>query len=144
MMIKSLKNPTPDELDVIVAIWLQGNLQAHDFVPANYWHQHQSAVRSAIAEADLTVATVNDQIVGFAGLIDSEIAGLFVQAAAQNQGVGHALMAALKGKHPQLSLHVYQNNRKARRFYRREGFVASAWTRDPDTGAMDVTMVWQG
>ena len=34
--IQLVTQPTPLQLDRIMAIWLQGNLQAHDFIPADY------------------------------------------------------------------------------------------------------------
>jgi putative acetyltransferase len=32
--IQLVTQPTPLQLDRIMAIWLQGNLQAHDFIPS--------------------------------------------------------------------------------------------------------------
>ena len=40
------------DLDRIMEIWLEGNLQAHDFVDPAYWTGCLQEVREAIAQAD--------------------------------------------------------------------------------------------
>ena len=39
------------DLDRIMEIWLEGNLQAHDFVDPAYWIGCRQEVREAIAQA---------------------------------------------------------------------------------------------
>ena len=47
--IQLVTQPTPPQLDRIMAIWLQGNLQAHDFIPADYWTGNMPLVRDQIS-----------------------------------------------------------------------------------------------
>lgn len=47
--IQLVTQPTPPQLDRIMAIWLQGNLQAHDFIPADYWTGNVPLVRDQIS-----------------------------------------------------------------------------------------------
>ena len=42
-----------------MAIWLQGNLQAHDFIPTDYWTGNVPLVRDQISKATLWL--VQDQ-----------------------------------------------------------------------------------
>ena len=36
-MIRSMKQ---SDLDLVVLIWLDTNIKAHDFIPSSYWRDH--------------------------------------------------------------------------------------------------------
>lgn len=123
-------------------IWLSGNLEAHGFIPAAYWRENCSAVREMLPRAELLVCDNGGGPLGFLGLHGGDILGLFVHSAARGQGIGHALLEAAKERRGELQLHVYRENRRARRFYEREGFLLLREETDPDTGAADLTLRW--
>ena len=50
------------DLDRIMEIWLEGNLQAHDFVDPAYWTGCLQEVREAIARADVWVWDENGRV----------------------------------------------------------------------------------
>jgi putative acetyltransferase len=143
--IKKITQPTSPQLDRIMAIWLQGNLQAHDFIPVDYWTGNVPLVRDLISKATLWL--VQDQrdhdIIAFCGLQDDYIAGFFVDEQARGRGVGAALMAKLQQTYPKLRLAVYQKNRSATRFYRGKGFAIVNRDRDEATGELEDSMIWQ-
>ncbi|EKP96983.1 DNA-3-methyladenine glycosylase [Lacticaseibacillus paracasei] len=143
--IQLVTQPTPPQLDRIMAIWLQGNLQTHDFIPADYWTGNVPLVRDQISKATLWL--VQDQrdhdIIAFCGLQDNYIAGFFVDEQARGRGVGAALMAKLQQTYPKLTLAVYQQNIGAARFYRRHGFTLLKQDRDETTGQLEDVLVWQ-
>ncbi|WP_225048667.1 GNAT family N-acetyltransferase [Lacticaseibacillus kribbianus] len=142
-MIERLDNPSAEQLDVLMAIWLAANLDAHAFVPANYWRDNAAAVRVALPQATLYAASVDGTIVGFAGVQVGYLAGLFVAATARNRGVGHALMAALQAAYPRLTLSAFAQNTGAVRFYRREGFAITATQPAADLpGLVEHKMTW--
>ena len=83
----------PRQLDDVMRLWLEGNLQAHPFVPASYWRQNADAVRAAIPQARVWVWVEQDGAVGgFLGLQDGYIAGLFMERRLQGRGVGTRLL----------------------------------------------------
>ena len=41
----------PADLDRLMQLWLQGNLQAHPFVPASYWEENAPDVRQQLPQA---------------------------------------------------------------------------------------------
>ena len=41
----------PADLDRLMQLWLQGNLQAHPFVPASYWEENAADVRRQLPQA---------------------------------------------------------------------------------------------
>ncbi|MFC6182434.1 GNAT family N-acetyltransferase [Lactiplantibacillus daowaiensis] len=142
MSIDLLKQPTTAQLDQLMAIWLQGNLDAHPFVRADYWRKQVPAVRAALPQATLLVASDHGQIQGFLGLQHHYIAGIFVATTAQQQGIGTALLTAAKAQQPQLELSVYVANRAAVAFYHHSGFQVHAQGIDKTTNQPEYTMRW--
>lgn len=132
----------PSDLDALMEIWLSGNLEAHSFIPAAYWQGNAPAVRGMLPQAELLVCDNGNGPLGFLGLHEGDILGLFVQSAARSQGIGHALIEAAKARRGELRLHVYRENVRARRFYEREGFLLLREETDPDTGAADLALRW--
>jgi ribosomal protein S18 acetylase RimI-like enzyme len=69
------------------------------------------------------LAEEDGRVVGFSGVKDEELTHLYIDPAAQNRGVGSALIEHAKTVSPErLWLWVFQQNEGARRFYERHGF----------------------
>ena len=73
-------------------------------------------------EADIYVWE-EQGIKAFLGLMDTYIAGLFVEREYREKGIGRKLLHFAFQKHAQLTLDVYAENKAAIRFYERVGFV---------------------
>ena len=43
------------DLDKIMDIWLQGNLEAHSFIDAEYWKKNFDSVKSVLPNAEVYV-----------------------------------------------------------------------------------------
>lgn len=129
-----------EDLDRVMQIWLESNLQAHDFVPAAYWRGQYENVRGMIPAAEVYVCELGGRIVGFIGLADKYIAGLFVDSAFRGRGVGKRLLDYARGLKPSITLQVYQKNPRAVRFYQREGFVIDSEGVDEDTNEREFSM----
>ncbi|WP_420022110.1 GNAT family N-acetyltransferase [Candidatus Enterococcus willemsii] len=141
MMIDYLSTLTPNELDEIATIWLGTNLQAHDFIAPTYWHQMYPEVKEQLTQATFFVYR-KEKILGFIGLIDTYIAGIFVEPSTQQKGIGKKLLTAAKQHATTLSLTVYQKNSTAYHFYRSQGFTVTKTTTD-ETGEIAFEMIWQ-
>ena len=135
------KSETRD-IDALMAVWLSANLDAHAFVPETYWKQHIPEVREQLLQAEIWVYETDGILQGFAGLQGDYLAGIFVKKEARSAGIGHQLLEHIKARHPGLSLHVYQKNSRAVKFYKREGFSVLTEGTDADTGEKDYTMGW--
>ena len=135
------------DVDRLMEIWLAGNLEAHAFIDAQHWRRHADATKHALGQmgAAVTVLVYENAlgIRGFLGLSDGYIEGIFVDKADRGQGIGKQLLAAAKGLCKTLTLHVYQKNADAMRFYLREGFWVQSTQRDPYTGEMECEMCWE-
>lgn len=130
------------DLDAVLDLWLTSNLQAHAFISGDYWTGHREMVRSALAEAEVYLYEAGDRVLGFLGLEEIYVAGLFVADHARSQGIGKALLDHVKAIKPQLNLSVYEKNDGAVRFYRREGFRLNTVGVDNATGERELHMTW--
>ena len=118
-------------------------MQAHGFIPEAYWHGHFEEVRKAVSQSRVYVAYAGGAAIGFIGLVDGYVAGLFVDEHSRGSGVGRRLLARAKAENSALTLQVYRQNAGAVRFYRREGFVVASEQCDEQTGQREYTMRWQ-
>ena len=130
------------DLDRIMEIWLEGNLQAHDFVDPDYWTGCFQEVREAIAQADVWVWDENDRVEAFAGMVEHYLAGLFVSGAQRGKGIGGLLLEHIKEQRFPLTLHVYSRNAGAVQFYERHSFGTVSEYIDPETGQPEREMIF--
>ncbi|WP_261807132.1 GNAT family N-acetyltransferase [Lapidilactobacillus luobeiensis] len=144
-MINELLVPTMAEITTIADIWLQGNLDAHHFIAADYWQENLINVREQLPQARLFVAreAATEPIIGFLGLIETEIAGLFINSEHRHQGWGQRLVTEVKAEVPQLTLYAYEANASAINFYLRQNFVVCKHQIDQATGFPELSMTWQ-
>ena len=127
----------------VADIWLDSNIKAHDFIPAQYWKSNFELVKQLLLQATVYVYEDNQKIQGFIGMNEEYIEGLFVLNEMQSQGIGKILLNYAKGKRNKLFLNVYQKNTRAISFYQREGFEGQYSGLDEATGEKDYVMTWQ-
>ncbi|MGI5919383.1 MAG: hypothetical protein ACOX8N_06995 [Christensenellales bacterium] len=72
-----------DELDIVMKIWLEANIQAHDFIPESYWQTNYEMVKGLLPKSKILVFEESGEVKGFAGLTGDYIAGIFVDAKSQ-------------------------------------------------------------
>lgn len=137
-MIREFKET---DLNSIMRLWLETNISAHDFIDENYWIGNYDQVRQMILKATIYIYEENS-IKGFTGLSENYIAGIFVESNSQSKGIGKALLGHIKERNKELSLHVYKKNKRAVRFYLREGFVIGNEQIDKNTNEIELVMRW--
>lgn len=140
LMVHRMK---PVNADEAAKIWLEGNLDAHHFIPEEYWKRNYDEVRRQLAEAEVYVYEDNEGIQGFAGITDGYIRGIFVRKGMRSKGIGKNLLKFCKAKYQELSLHVYDENKQAKEFYIREGFRVKQKGTDTNTGRLEYEMIWR-
>ena len=139
-MIRELRKA---DINKVADIWLDTNIKAHYFIPAQYWKSNFAFVKELLLQATVYVYEDNQGIQGFIGLNDEYIEGIFVSDEMQSQGIGKILLNDTKDKRNKLLLNVYQKNTQAISFYQREGFEIQDSGLDEATGEKDYIMVWQ-
>ncbi len=139
-MVRNMKRA---DLDAVADIWLDTNLKAHNFIPAQYWRSHFEAVKGMLREAELYVWEDEGGVQGFVGLDGDYIAGIFVRDGARSRGIGKTLLDLAKSLRSSLTLNVYQRNSRAVSFYLREGFSLRSESVDENTGETEYLMGWE-
>ena len=140
IMIRKLKE---SDINKVADIWLNTNLTAHGFIPAQYWKRHFETVKEMLLCAEVYVYEDENEVQGFVGLSDDYIEGIFVCAKVQSNGIGKKLLDFVKNKKTQLKLSVYQKNIRAIEFYQREHFKIQSESTDTNTGEKEYVMIWK-
>ena len=140
VMIRELRKA---DINKVADIWLDTNIKAHYFIPAQYWKSNLELVKEVLPQAEVYVYENDKEIQGFIGLNDEYIEGIFVSDKMQSQGLGKILLDYAKGKRNKLFLNVYKKNTRAISFYQREGFEIRYSGLDEATGEKDYVMAWQ-
>lgn len=111
-----------DEWPRIVAVWRGAVEATHAFLtPADVDGYEQRMAADFLPAVTLTVATVDERIVGFSGLADGTLEMLFVDADHHGEGIGGALLRDALARVPGLRVDVNEQNPQAVGFYRRHG-----------------------
>ena len=139
-MIRKLQKA---DINRVADIWLDTNLKAHYFIPAQYWKNNFELVKDMLMQAEVYVYEKNQEIQGFIGLNGEYIEGIFVSEQMQSKGIGKLLLHDIMDKKAKLILNVYQKNTRAIHFYQREGFEIQREELDEDTGEKDYVMIWE-
>lgn len=136
-----IRKITDTDIDSVMTIWLSSNIDSHFFIPKQYWQGNYDSVKSALPDAEVYVYLEDTgKILGFIGLQENYIAGLFVDKVYRSHGVGKALLDYVKSIKQNLSLKVYDKNKGALRFYTREGFVCESTDIDEETNEKELLM----
>lgn len=96
------------DIDRVAEIWLDSNLKAHHFIPAQYWKSNFGLVKEMLSQAEVYVYENDRNIQGFTGLNGEYIEGIFVSDEMQSHGIGKMLLDYVKSKKEKLLLNAYQ------------------------------------
>lgn len=138
-----IRKMTQDDLQEVVALWLEANLDAHDFISQSYWLTNKEDVAQALAQAEVYVYEQDATLAGFVGLDGTYIAGIFVSPRHRSNGIGKALLDEIKTLKSELQLAVYQKNKGAINFYKREGFITIEEGLDTINNEKEYVMHWE-
>ena len=88
-MIREMR---PSDIEQIMRLWLEGNLETHSFISAEYWESNAPLVREQLLEAGVYVYEENGSIQGFAGLQGNYLAGIFIEKSVQSTGIRNSFL----------------------------------------------------
>ena len=132
----------PDDTKRVMDIWLNSNIEAHSFVPKDYWISNYSFVQDQLIQANIYIYEQDNIIKGFVGMTDNYMAGIFVDKNFRSMGIGKMLIDYIKEIYPSFYLNVYKENRRAVDFYKRERLNIISEETDIDTQRQEYTMEW--
>lgn len=131
------------DLERVMEIWLESNIDAHSFIDKKYWEDNYEMVKEILPSAEIYLYEENKNILGFVGLMENYIAGIFVEKNFRSQGVGRKLLVYCKSLKRELTLSVYEKNHKAYSFYSREGFQVVEKKIDMNINEIELIMYWK-
>lgn len=130
-----------NQLDEVMKIWIDTNIEAHSFIPKEYWINNFTLVKQMMPHADIYVFDENSIIKGFIGIMEqSYIAGFFVKKEYQREGIGHKLIEHCKSKYKYLKLDVFEKNENALNFYYKNNFKVLDKKINEETKELEYTM----
>ncbi|EHR0921354.1 GNAT family N-acetyltransferase [Vibrio parahaemolyticus] len=130
-----------NDLDLVIEIWLEASVKAHNFVSADFWEsQVESMCNIYIPASEVFVYEIESKIVGFYALYENNLAAIFVLPAFQGKGIGKQLLSHAKAQRAILSLSVYKENKASYQFYLSQGFRVVSEQLDGHTGHLEYTM----
>ncbi|PTX57210.1 acetyltransferase (GNAT) family protein [Litoreibacter ponti] len=88
------------------------------------------------------VAEVDGKVVGFCVREDDNLSGLYVARGFRDLGIGKQLLDLAKEDRDWITVWAYDENPRAREFYRREGCVEISREVEEDTRLIDVEHRW--
>ena len=131
-----LRPYTPaSDLERCMAIWQAASEAGHPFIDAASLTRDAALVRTEyMPAAEIVVAQMDGEAVGFIALLGDFIGGLFVDPARHRCGVGRALIEDAAARKPRLEVEVYEANTGARAFYAASGFTETGRRTQDDQG----------
>lgn len=127
------------DLDKIMQLWLEGNIQAHNFIDPEFFKQNYEFVKMLIPMSTIYVQDLNG-VKGFIGLTENYISGLFVDEEFRRQGTGKALVNKAKQRYNELLVHVYKQNSTAINFYLSQDFEIISESINEETNEPELLM----
>lgn len=131
-----------NDINDVMEIWKNENIKAHQFIKKEYWENNYNYVKEILPNAEIYVYIIEENIVGFIGLENNYIEGIFIDTNNQCKGIGTALLNKIKENKNTLTLSVYKKNTKAIKFYKKNNFIITSENIDESTNEIEYTMTW--
>jgi putative acetyltransferase len=131
------------DLKRVMRIWYDGNLEAHDFIPQEYWNRNFGFVKRSLADSEVYVYETDGHVVGFIGVDEGYVDGLFVEKDYRGQGIGSKLLNYIKESYDFFTLHVFENNYGAVTFYENYGLIKKEESVHEDLGEVEYLMYYR-
>lgn len=129
-----IRKAEPSDFGAMAQIWLGASRAGHPFLGEAVLQEQLATVQNVyFPQAENWVAE-EGSVIGFIGLLESHIGGLFVSPAAHRRGIGRQLVAHAADRLGSLSVEVYEQNESAVAFYLRCGFVQTGRKERDDEG----------
>ncbi len=136
ILTRMIRKATFKDIDIMVDIWLEASLLAHNFISPDYWKDNLDVMRNIYIPSSESYVHIDDRskkIVGFISMNQEYLAAIFVSPPMQGKGIGKKLLNYVKAFTPSITLSVYSKNTPSISFYQHEGFQLVEERIDEDT-----------
>lgn len=97
-----------NDINAVMEIWVNENIRTHNFIAKEYWKDNYEYVKDILPKADIYVYILDEQVVGFVGVNNNYVEGIFVDINNQHSGIGTSLLDRIKENKDNLTLNVYK------------------------------------
>jgi putative acetyltransferase len=119
----AIRSYAPDDQDHLVEIWERASRVGHPFLTEQDLQEQKILVREVyLPSTENWVAFGSGKPLGFIGLIENFVGGLFVDPGAHKLGIGRSLIEHAAARKGVLQVEVYAKNDAALGFYQHMGF----------------------
>ena len=139
-MIRKFEN---SDINAVMKIWKNENIRTHNFISKEYWKNNYEYVKNILPKADIYVYILDGKIVGFIGLNNEYIEGIFIDINYQRRGIGTLLLNKVKEEKNSLKLSVYKKNINAIKFYEKNDFIITSENADKNIDEIEYIMTWK-
>jgi putative acetyltransferase len=143
----NLRPATSDDAPAMARILWDCFETSLPFLPQLHTHdEHVAWFRGQLLpQHRVWVAELAGEVVGYIGFREGWIQHLFIHPDAQGQGIGPALLAKALETRAAMQLWTFQQNARARRFYKARGFKAVEFTEGEgnEEKTPDVRYLWE-
>ena len=142
----AVRHGSTADADALTAIFLAARRRSMSYLPTlhsdadtRWWMECV-----VLARSEVLVAIRGGEIAGFAALGAGSLDHLYVAPAFQSAGIGSTLVQMAQARRTVLTLHVFEWNAGARRFYGRHGFAVTGGSDGSgnEEGLPDLEMTW--
>ena len=140
-----LRAAAPADRAAVGEIFLAARAAALPYLPQVHTDEQTRAFFAGLVDKGVvTVAERDGRVAGFLALEDDWVDHLYIDPAAQRQGLGSALLRHAQAQRDVLQLWVFQRNTNAIAFYERHGFAIAERTDGSgnEERTPDARMVW--
>lgn len=140
MKIRKLES---NDIKEVVELWYETSIQAHDFIPSDYWKENKEAMATEYLPDSETYLAINEgDIVGFISMVGNYLAAIFVQTNMQGYGIGKKLLNYVKERRATIQLKVYKENTNSVNFYKKQNFKILSENEEENTNEIELLMEW--
>jgi ribosomal protein S18 acetylase RimI-like enzyme len=116
-----------------------GQKEIHSFESHVYFLNHILP-----KEFEIAIATVDEKVVGMIAYNESEISQLYIHTGYQHSGIGKKLLEKAKEQSTgRLTLHTFEVNKIAQRFYEKNGFEIIGRGHENEENLPDIQYEWK-
>lgn len=138
------KNFTPQYAEETVAMWRKSKERAIGQEEIHSFENQVAFLNEALSQQyQVTLAFMDERVVGMAAYSQEEISQLYVHPDCQGMGIGQAFLEKIKSQsNGRLTLYTFQVNEKAQRFYEKHGFKIIGKDYENEENLPDIQYEW--
>lgn len=146
-MERTIRQYTETDKQAVLEIYAAAEQSSKPILTEEVQSEQRKSLEDSLKQntEDLFLLEVDGQVIGFASFLPQTVAmsGFYIHPVSQGRGEGRYLIEYLQSQKSQIKLAVYKDNRKAVRFYKKNGFLKERQRKDNSSAKVYVEMVWK-